>query len=99
MKKLKNSIVIVLCVTFLVSMLSVLFSGLLTVKADTHNYNIDYKTLSYSRLDEVTRRKDNEKPNKSPQITVFTYGCGGNLGHWSNNKKDKRIEEDYKFEK
>jgi hypothetical protein len=83
MKKLRNSIGIILCLIFIVSAVSAIVSGLLTltVKADTHNYDIDYKTLSYSEFDSATRRTG--KPNKSPQITVFTYGCGGNLGHWS----------------
>ena len=62
MKKLRKSIIIALCLTFIVSAISTIFSGLLTVKADTHNYNIDYTTLSYSELDSVTRRI--EKPNK-----------------------------------
>ena len=86
MKKLRNSIIIALCLTFIVSAISTIFSGLLTVKADTHNYNIDYTSLSYTTLDTVTRRA--EKPDKSPQITVFSYGCGGNLSHWSNNSED-----------
>ena len=64
------------------------------VKADTHNYNIDYTSLSYTTLDTVTRRAG--KPDKSPQITVFTYGCGGNLSHWSNNQAENPSD-DYKF--
>jgi hypothetical protein len=54
MKKLRNSIIIVLCLTFVVSAISALFSELLTVKADPHNYNINYTTLSYSELDSVS---------------------------------------------
>jgi len=88
MKRLRNCILIILCITFILSAISAIFTGLQTlmVKADTHNYNIDYTSLSYTTLDTVTRRAG--KPDKSPQITVFTYGCGGNLSHWSNNSKD-----------
>ena len=55
MKKLRNSIGIILCLIFIVSAVSAIVSGLLTlnVKADAHNYNIDYTTLSYSELDSV----------------------------------------------
>ena len=97
MKRLRSSIVIILCVTFLVSAVSAIISGVLTAMAGTttHDYRRNYKTLDYAELDFVTRRRDKE-PDKSPQITVFSYGCGGNLSHWSNNQADNPSG-NYKF--
>ncbi|MBE5765408.1 MAG: hypothetical protein E7339_07450 [Clostridiales bacterium] len=96
MKKLRSSIVIILCVTFLVSAVSAIISGVLTAMAGTttHDYRMDYKTLDYAKLDSVTRR--DKEPDKSPQITVFTYGCGANLSHWSNNQAENPSD-DYEF--
>jgi hypothetical protein len=97
MKRLRSSIVIILCVTFLVSAVSAIISGVLTAMAGTttHDYSKDYKTLDYAELDFKTRR--DKEPDKAPQITVFTYGCGGNLSHWSNNQAENPSG-NYKFE-
>ena len=90
MKKARLSVVIVLCITFITSFLSAILGSVIKAKANTYDYTANYKSLEYSDLDERTRR--NDKPNKSPQITVFTYGCGGYLAHWSNNQGERKNE-------
>ena len=93
MKKLRMITIFLLCFIFITSGISAIFTGLLIVKAE----NNTYLTINYSNLHSQTEIEEDEKkyrdnPSfygefipKSPQITVFTYGCGGNLAHWSNN--------------
>ena len=91
MKKIRITTIIILCCIFLTTAASLIFSGLQTVLADT----LEYCQLSLTTLETETQRGD--KPNKSPQITVFTYGCGGNLAHWSNNQGDENVGNNYQF--
>ena len=56
------------------------------VRADDFDYaNTPYETLTYQQLEDNTTRDIAPSDGVYPQFTVFTYGCGGSLEHWSNN--------------
>ena len=83
MKKTKYCITWLLCLIFVFSMATSVVMGIIN-KVNAGNQEIkEYYELSYKDLDNITNRTTKPTASDLPQITVFTYGCGGNLGHWS----------------
>ncbi len=91
MKKLNKIIACFLCCVIVGSLLVGIVDKLL-VYANTLEYITSYTNLTFSDLERLTQRK--VVSNESPQITVFTHGCGGDASHWSNDSNYKFAKED-----
>ena len=86
MKNLHKFIAIMLCCFMSVSLFSDIKLNF-NVKADSANY----WDVSLSTLESETNGTDT---SAAPEITVFTYGCGGELFHWCNNGKSDAFNYD-----
>lgn len=80
-KYLNKSVVALLLIVFLIIIVGTLYTGLMTVYADSQ-YTQDYTQLSDEELDDLSVRTT--ESDEAPQITVFTHGFGGSAQHWSN---------------
>jgi hypothetical protein len=87
MKKTKYCITWLLCLIFVFSMATSVVMGIINKVNAGAIVKKEYYELSYKDLDNITNRRTKPTSSDLPQITVFTYGCGGNLGQWSNNGK------------
>ena len=83
MKKTKYCITWLLCLIFVFSTISAIGFGLINSVTANGTEKREYYELSYKDLDNITNRSTKPDEKDSPHITVFTYGCGGNLGQWS----------------
>jgi signal transduction histidine kinase len=102
MKRMKLITIWLLCFVFIGSVFGTVINEVLA-EGNSENFSWDdeYDEQTFSTLNEKTHRgevaRDENGNIKSPQITVFTYGCGGDISHWSNNQAEN-LNGAYKFE-
>ncbi|MBE5765406.1 MAG: hypothetical protein E7339_07440 [Clostridiales bacterium] len=101
MKRMKLITIWLLCFVFIESVFCTVINEVLAQSNEEQfSWDNPYTSNTFYVLDDKTHRDsvamDENDKVKAPPITVFTYGCGGNLSHWSNNQAENPSGK-YKF--